>query len=119
MFLCAYVASLYVGVFILFIGGRLAPPMCVLQFLGPIGCMCGRHRVPCSCVGRGRGIRTSAPGCCVCVDVLPLDCPPVPMLGYVSHRMPGGVPLPLVSLRQELTRILGGSFIRWSEDVLL
>ncbi len=97
----------------------MAPPTWVLQFLGLIGCMCGRHRVPCSCVGRGRGTGTSALGCCVWVDVLPLECPPVPMLGSVSQRMPDGVPLPLGSLRRELTRILGGSFIRWSEVVLL
>ena len=119
MFLCAYVACLYVGIFLVIIGGQLAPPMWVLQFLGPIRRMCVRHRVPCSCGGRGRGTGTSAPGRCVWVAVLPLECPPVPMMGSVSQRMPDGVPLPLGSLRRELTRILGGSFIRWSGAVLL
>ncbi len=72
MFLCADVACLYVGIFLVVIGGQLAPPMWVLHFLGPIRRMCVCHCVPCSCVGRGRGAGTSALGRCVWVVVLPL-----------------------------------------------
>ncbi len=118
MYLCAGVASLYVGIVLVFIGGQLAPPMWILQWLGPIRRTRVCHCVPCSCGGRCRGIGTAALGRCVWVAVFPRGCPLVPLLGSVPQRLPDGVPLPL-GLRWELTRILGGSFVRWSGAAFL